>query len=190
MIPRRWLWALVLLLIAVFSWWLLRQVQTTADSGDNDAAHQRDYYFEDFVITAMDQQGKPRHRLRATSMSHFPDNGSNEVTAPDMEIYAADSPPWQVSAERGWVSSEGKDIRLLGKVSIQRAGAAGIDPVQLWSTDLHIRPDSKYAETSGKVRVISTGIEVESIGMRAFLDEGRVELLSRVRGKYETRLRQ
>ncbi|HKJ09554.1 MAG TPA: LPS export ABC transporter periplasmic protein LptC [Gammaproteobacteria bacterium] len=176
---------LALSLSAGLSWWLYAQLQSTIRPTSSPPRHVVDYYAENFTATAMGDQGKPRHRLEATKLVHYLDDDTSKLTRPRLQIFQAGAPPWRVRADVGWVSSGGKTVRLQDDVQIHRAAGAHTRPVDAYTTWLLIRPDDGYAETNRPIRTISAGVEVESVGMQAYLDQDRLKLLSRVRGTYD-----
>ena len=52
--------------------------------------------------------------------------------------------------------------------------------------DVLVRPDSRYAETAAPARAVTPGGELRAVGVRAYLDQERLELLSEVRGVCES----
>ena len=134
----------------------------------------------------MDPQGRPRRQLSAASMRHFPDDESTELTRPEMWLLAPGKPPWQVRAEKGWVSSDGALILLQGEVHIDREEGEDVRPLHLVTRDLRVQPKDEYAETDSPVQMESGAHWLESIGLQAWLREPvRIKLLADVRGYYE-----
>lgn len=172
-------------LLAGGSWWLL-QSSDEGGSGGGPDGHTPDYYVDDFTVTTMGPDGKPKQKLTAERMLHYPDDDSTELTRPHLVLYEADTPPWRVRSETGWVSGDGKLVLLNGEVKIDRAAAPGIRPVHITTRDLRVRPRENYAETDEKVKIRSQKSWQTSIGMQAWLTKPvRMKFLSNVRGHYE-----
>lgn len=176
---------LALSLSAGLSWWLYAQLQSTTQPTAPAPRHVVDYYAENFTATAMDDQGKPRHRLEAAKLVHYMDDDTSKLTQPRLQVFEPGTPPWHVRADVGWLSSQGKTVRLEDDVQIHRSAGPHTRPLDAYTTWLLIRPDDGYAETNRPIRTVSTGVEVESVGMQAYLDENRLKLLSGVRGTYD-----
>ena len=51
--------------------------------------------------------------------------------------------------------------------------------------DMRVLPNTNYGETDKLVIINTPGSESRGVGMRAFLDQGRVELLSQVHTLYD-----
>jgi lipopolysaccharide export system protein LptC len=119
----------------------------------------------------MGEDGSPLRRLSAAYMAHFADTETKELTHPHLVVYQEEAEPWHVSSERGWVSADNDVLMLLGKVNIWRN-----------------RPDGKpevHIETELPVSISTPESFTRGTGMRAYLGESRVELLSKVRTKIE-----
>lgn len=149
-------------------------VAMPAASGEPDA------YMEHFVTVEMDDAGKPKRRLEADYMAFHSDR-TVEFSNPCYVFYRAGEEPWHVCSERGRISADGDIVLLLGRVNIWRNNGSGAREIDVRTENLKVLPETGYGETGEPVKIrtptsISTGT-----GMRAWLHERRIELLSRVR---------
>jgi lipopolysaccharide export system protein LptC len=88
-------------------------------------------------------------------------------------------------AERGTAIESNKKIILQGNVTrCRRQLAAGDSTLKITTSELLVRPDDSYAETDQLITISSGEHSLQSTGMKAYFNDGRVEFLSRVRGKY------
>ncbi|VAX05488.1 Lipopolysaccharide export system protein LptC [hydrothermal vent metagenome] len=173
------------ILLAAGSKWL---VQVTHDNEVEKvkSAHTPDYFVDDFSISYMNIEGKLERTLSAEHMKHYPDDDSTELTRPHLVIYEADTPPWKIRSETGWVSGDGTLVLLNGEVKIDRAAAPGIRPLHITTSNMRIRPKEHYAETDEKTKLRSNHDVQTSVGMQAWLKKPiRIKFLSKVRGRYE-----
>ncbi len=175
----------ILLVLVVASVWVTHDLE----SGDSDEApssrHAADFFVENFVATTMDENGRPRRRVTAEHMSHFPDTDTHELTRPYLEVFSEAQLPWNVTSERGWLSANGDVMLLLGEVHIWRNAADGTRSMDIKTSDLRVLPESEYGETDKPVTITTPRSQSRSIGMRAFLGKGRMEMLSQVRTIYD-----
>ena len=139
-----------------------------------------DAFLENFVTVEMDGAGKPRRQIEASWMAYHADQ-SVELTNPRYVLYRAKGEPWHVRSERGHVSADGTVVWLLGRVDIWRNDASGARDPDIRTEQLKVLPDSDYAETTGPVTIRTPGSISTGVGMRAWLDENRFQLLSQVR---------
>jgi lipopolysaccharide export system protein LptC len=172
-----------LFLLALFSQWLLSVNNGLSPSKDT-VRHDPDYTMENFFITTMGATGSPEHRLQARYLAHYPDDGSTEFTAPQFTLYERDDGPWQVSAERGWVGPKQKFVVLRDNVLIENPQAASGKVMRVTTSELQVLPDDKFAQTGQPVTLQSQNSLTHAVGMRLYLNEERLQLLSKVKGTY------
>lgn len=177
----------ILLGAAVLSWWLLSEVQLSGEAEDRARVHRPDFFLDDFILLAMDETGQPKHRIQGTHLEHYPDDDTAEVDEPYMEIYRPQAPDWQISARFAWIGPAGEQVRLQREVVVERVATPEVAPMTMLTEELLALPDAEYVETDLPVKFLGTGWDVTAIGMRGWLGEGRMELLSEVRGVHEPR---
>ncbi len=184
MVPK-WVTPIVVAAVAGISVWLLSEQAPKKSrfiATDNSVP---DAYMEDFTTYIMGENGKPRHELSASYMAHFSFDDHSEFTSPQFIFHRPDKSQWVISAERGATRNGSKEITLQGKVTIIRKQLPMDDSEWKIVTDeILIRPDESYAETDQLITITSGEHKLQSNGFRAYFNDGRVELLSRVRGEY------
>ena len=79
---------------------------------------------------------------------------------------------------------------LLGEVNIWRNTPEGKRELHIETEDLKVLPREEYAETELPVSISTPESLTLAKGMRAYLDESRMELLSNVRTKIEPVVRE
>jgi lipopolysaccharide export system protein LptC len=175
----------VLLLLAGISAWLLHDVDPSGLDSAPTSRHAADFFVENFTATTMDENGNPRRRVQAEHMAHFPDTNTHELKQPYLQVFNAASLPWHVTSQRGWLSAKGDVMLLLGEVHIWRNAPDGTRKMDIKTSDLRVLPESEYGETDKPVVITTPHSQSHSVGMRAFLDQGRLEMLSQVRTIYD-----
>ena len=183
------LFALVLVVAAAFSWWLAEQAGPPAvQQAERHGPRAIDYYVTNLDVTRMTAEGSPAHRLRAQKLRHFTDDDTTELQQPHLTVYQREAPPWEVNAERAWVSPDGSLLLLAGEVLLEREGDADDRPMRILTRELRVRPQQDYAETDEKVRVESDTDWLDAVGMQAWLrPPSRLKFLSQVEGYYVPR---
>jgi len=180
MFSDRWKLIVVLIVVAGFSYWALEKLTEDDVSKLSKLAHYPDYYMENFTTLTMHQDGTPKNRLNAVYMAHYPDDNTSELHQPELEIFRVDRPPVFVSADNGWVTSNNDVILLSGNVYLHQNDELGDLKVELIAEDARVLVDQKYAETDNAATLITKRSVTNSIGMRAYLQEQRMEFLSNV----------
>lgn len=179
------LWAaLLLVLVAALSWWLQRSVVTESESSVDQVRHEPDYYMENFESTSLDEMGRPAYQLDAENMLHFPDDDSATLEKPHLIVFRGEEEFWDIRAESGLVLNKGESVILQGDVIILRVRPGDEEALQVYTSDLTVRPDEKYVETDAEVTIKDGQGVTRAVGMWADLNQRRVELLSNVRGTY------
>ena len=175
----------VLLVLAASSAWILNRIGPDTEAASASPARVPDYVVENFITTTRDEEGRVRQRIEAVRMAHFPMTGRREFTRPYLIMYRGDGPPWQARAERGWLSASGDLMSLSGEVLIWRNDVDGKSRIEIKTRDLRVRPESDYGETDQPVVITTRHSRSHGVGMRAWLDRGRIELSSRVRTLFD-----
>ena len=181
----KWLSFAVLVLVAIVSGYVLKQLNDEEQARDSKTAHIPDFYMHTFTMTVMDEEGRPKREVIADYMAHFADNETKELVQPHLIVYQENRPPWHITSETGWVSANDDVMLLLGEVRIWRDNDAGVRELEIETRDLRVLPETQYGETDKPVVIRTPSSETRSIGMRAYLEQRRLELLSGVNTIYE-----
>ena len=176
-----WVPAVVLVGLAVVSTLWLAELGNPPGETKRFAGHAPDFTMEEFEVTTMGENGSPLHRLSAAYMAHFSDTDTKELTHPHLIIYREETQPWHVASERGWVSADNDVLMLLGKVNIWRNSPDGKREIHIETEDLRVLPREEYAETELPASISTPESLTRGTGMRAYLGESRVQLLSMVK---------
>ena len=184
--PRHLILALLVAGAALLSWRLSEPPPDTRQSSARpDGPREVDYRILGFEVVRMTPAGVPAHRLTAATLWHFIDDDTTELDTPHLTVFQNDEPPWEIDAERAWVSSDGSQVLLRGEVIIDRAAGTQSPPTTIVTRDLRIKPDEDYAETDQPVRVETDSDWLNAVGMRAWLrPPSRITFLSDVEGFY------
>jgi lipopolysaccharide export system protein LptC len=178
----------LLAVLAGASWWLGGDSPPVPEPASPLAGETRsiDYRVSGLDIIRMTPSGEPAHRLLATELRHFTDDLTTELSAPTLIVFQSDEPPWEIDAERAWMSADGSLLLLSGAVEINREGGDRTRPMHLVTRELRIQPREDYAETDEAVRVESERDWIDAVGMQAWLrPPSRIKFLSEARGYHE-----
>jgi lipopolysaccharide export system protein LptC len=183
---------LYLAIVAAASWILLNLAGLDEVSRGLLPAHSPDYLSKGYTKWEMNDVGTLKNKLLADKMTHYSDDRETHLDKPVFLSFSgkrADPvPPWIIGAESGLLSADGKLLLLNGKVTIDRAGTTSVRPLQIKSSNLKVRPETSYAETDEWAELLSSSNRTTGIGMKlTFVQPVRLELLSDVKGKYETK---
>ncbi|MGH8121079.1 MAG: LPS export ABC transporter periplasmic protein LptC [Gammaproteobacteria bacterium] len=177
---ERWRFVIIMLVLAAASAWLLHKITSGKTPTARKPLHQPDYYMENFTITNMEEDGTLKNQLEAEYMAHYPDDDTTELVKPRLAIPRADGQPVHIIADKGWVTTDNKVILLTGNVALWQNDDAGNKKIEITTSDVRILTDEEYAETDQPSVFTGKDTTVRAIGVRAYLKEGRLQLLNNV----------
>ena len=145
-----------------------------------------DFYVINSRTVQYQTDGRRNYEMTAEKVEHIKASDVSLLTRPDLRSYRGSELPWHVRSERGEVSGDGSEVLLIDKVRIARSDAKG-RPTIITSSRMTVLPEKDYAETDQAVRIKAANGVTTATGMKAYLDDGRMLLLSNVRGQHELR---
>jgi lipopolysaccharide export system protein LptC len=187
--PKQWLALIALLVIGLIM--LEKSPTVTIEPLRADPTRFPYAFMTEIETIEYDPTGKLRYKLNTPAARYFQADpmqpGPQDYTIidqPRIVIFSAnDTAPWHLSAERGQSDANGQQVRLTTDVRAEQDSARhGL--MSVTTSELLINPALQYAETDKPVNMRAQQSHIETIGMRAYLSEDRIELLSSVRGSY------
>lgn len=171
-----------LILIAVFSLWLIFHDNSQPPQQTSELRRTSDYAMTDFTMTIMDVNGEPARLIKGDEMAHYPHDDSTEITKPVTQFLKPGQDTWVVRSDHGHTQGKGETILLTGNVIISNKD----DPAFNMLTD-RLTLDTQYntAYTEQPVTIHSPQGVTESVGLHAALDDETINLHSRVKGQYD-----
>ncbi|MBO0491933.1 LPS export ABC transporter periplasmic protein LptC [Pseudomonas sp. Marseille-Q1929] len=145
-----------------------------------------DYYATNAYSIQYLPDGKVQYEITSDKVEHLKTSEVTLLTNPDMNIYRGTEFPWHVTSKRGEVNPDGTEVELIDSVRVARTDDKNRDTV-ITSSRMTVFPQKQYAQTEQDVRIDGAGGVSTGKGMKAYLKESRIHLLSNVRGQYEAR---
>ncbi|MCD5993299.1 LPS export ABC transporter periplasmic protein LptC [Pseudomonas sp. CDFA 602] len=130
--------------------------------------------------------GKMQYDMTADKVEHLKATDVTLLTTPDLQMYRGTVFPWHVQSKRGEVSPGGDHVELIDDVRVARTDEKQRTTI-ITSSRMTVFPQKQYAQTEQVVRIDGAGGVTTAKGMKAYLNDGRMDLLSNVRGQYEAR---
>lgn len=177
----------VVLLLALFTRWLLRSVETPPASSAQQNRHTPDYFLTNFTSTLYDNQGTATYNIQAIRMVHYPDDNTHELSNPEFSYLPENDSPWIAISDSGTIYADQELIHLNGDVTIRQTSKQLPVPMVLNTQDLRINLDKKTADTKAKVKITGNKSVVTATGMHLDMDKGIMILKSKARGHYAPR---
>jgi lipopolysaccharide export system protein LptC len=188
-LPRSWP-LLVLVLLLVLAYWLEAALESSQQTAAPSSRQQPDFGLTGFTLRSYDADGSLRYEARGQSMQHHP--GNKESLAEGVHVIALREgrPPWVMDARQARFDDAGSRTSLHGDVALRREAAPGLPAIQIYTDSLHYQPQEDFAETADPITIYRDADFIKSHGARAWLEDGKVQLLSRVRGRHPPRKEQ
>lgn len=176
-----------LAVLAGLSYGLLRWVESSLREPASAESQDPVLTIERFRAVRLNVAGVREYVVEAPRLWQLPGQGGIGIERPTLDWYQPDGQirEWRLQADQGWVAADNQSLRLEGEVVMNRGSESGKPPVTVATRDVLVRLDERRAETAAPARATTPAGELRAIGLRAFLDEERLELLSEVRGVYE-----
>lgn len=180
------LFAFVALLVAALGYWNLNPDSFDQQSGKTETDNAIDFYATNTYTVQYQADGKLHYELTADKVEHVKASDITLMTSPNMSLFRGTELPWKIRSEHGEVSPGGVEVELIDKVRVERTDAKG-RPTILTTSRLTVIPEKEYAQTQQAVRIDAANGVTTAQGMKAYMNDGRMLLLSNVRGQHEAR---
>lgn len=128
---------LLMLLIALATWWLVKQTPVPEPPAPARAARSEpDYAMRGFALERFDPDGRLKMRIEGDWLRHFPDTDRIEIDGARIRAFGVDGRETLATAKRALGNGDGSEIQLLGGAEVTSRDTAG-QPVFIRSEFLH-----------------------------------------------------
>ncbi|MDE1166888.1 MAG: LPS export ABC transporter periplasmic protein LptC [Pseudomonas sp.] len=145
-----------------------------------------DYYATNAHSKQFMPDGKLQYDMTSDKVEHLQASQVTLLTNPDVNLYRGAAFPWHVTSKRGEVNPDGTQVELIDSVRVARVDEKNRQTI-ITTTRMTVFPQKQYAQTDQAVRIDGAGGVTTGVGMKAYLQDSRMNLLSNVRGLYEAR---
>jgi LPS export ABC transporter protein LptC len=161
-----------------------------ADAPITNSSLEFNAYSEGINTILYDTQGNINYTLQAERQVHYNDD-STEFEKPFIRLYQDGDSRWSIAANSGRIpavemTADGvlEKIELLGDVQVYSLDDFGNRT--LMSTEfLTLNTQAEILETDQPVSVVTSALQLSSIGMIAKLRTNEITFLREIRGRYE-----
>lgn len=142
-----------------------------------------DVYMRDAVITQFEASGQMKYQLASKQIRHFEADQLTRLAAPDLSLYNATQPPWEISSEHGYIrqtatTAPSEEVVFLREnVELKQSYADGRH-LRMRSPALYLYPDREYAETDQDVMIDTDVGRTKAVGLKGDLQRGSLNLFS------------
>ena len=179
--------SMLLLAAAVAASWLLVQQPLPQDltrAEGQESESETGYYALHATVIGTQKNGDKLYELNARKILHYPHD--NSVTLHDVHLryHPEGNVPWTLQSDSGRLPGGTDVIELSGNVRVVSHPDDESDQVVVTTTRLDIFPEEDLATTEAAVDIRKGSHTLAGIGMKAYLKEERLELLSNVYGRF------
>ena len=175
----------IALLVGLLGYWNLNP-ETPQQQRQINSEQTVDFFIEGATSTQFQDDGKLSYIMTATKLEHIKQTDITLVSTPKLDLFRGTDLPWKVTSQRAEVLPNGDEVELIGDVRIARTDAKN-RPTIITSSRMTVIPDKEYAQTEQAVRIVAASGVTTAQGMKAYLQDSRILLLSNVRGQHEVR---
>ena len=175
---------LLVLVITIFTRWLLTSVEEPAEPGTQNIRHDPDYFISNFTATIYDPQGKPNYHLIAKHLEHFPDDDTIEISSLQLEYTDSSNQAWIALSDRGTADKNLEVLRMTNNVKVVRNTHDPNKIMTLHANDLEFDFLKRIALTDSEVKIVGKNSTIESTGMHIDFDAGIITFNARARAHY------
>ena len=180
-----WSPAILLLLLAILTWWLDAKVRSPQDLPGAATDDAPDFYIEGFNAVRMNPDGSRRYELTGKRLVHYSDEDSSLLSSPTLLYHDYERAPLTVSANTAELESGGENVYFRGDVRIERPPFDFNPRLGVTTSYLHVIPDQEIAKTDQAVTLVDGNSTIRSVGLEFDNKIRRINLLSRVQAHYE-----
>jgi lipopolysaccharide export system protein LptC len=174
----------VVAMLTALSFWL-DAVVGTATPQEKQLRHDPDFIVDNFVANQTGIDGRLKHTLHATRMSHFLDDDTTHLENPRLVHYTEKRLEVTATSDRAQLSSDGEVIQLSGNVRLTRAAVGNQTELVLLTERMVVTPDKGFARTDQPVVIRNGTSRTDAVGLEFDYNTRQLELLSEVRTTWQ-----
>ena len=144
--------------------------------------HDPGYAARDAKLVQTGPDGHPLYTVDAEVIRQQPNDNTIELEQATLGFLDANGALWTARGEQGEVGQDTGTVELSGDVHVNGTPQGTLQPAEIVTNRLAFDTNTKIASTREPVTLTWSGQEIKGKGMRATLNDGRVQLESAVHG--------
>jgi lipopolysaccharide export system protein LptC len=173
--------ALALAATVAFFLWVFSDDDASGIQQDNSGAASPEWYWQNASFWNYDLEGRLQQEATASDAKYFGEEDIIYLTDPRITTHSDSESPWYTRSERGQVRHKHDIIELSQDVQIRK----GDGEIDIRTERLVLTRSKDMAETDAPISIIGDTGRTDAVGMRAFLKQEKIELLSKVKTIHE-----
>ena len=184
LISRYWLIVPLLLLAIVIRDWVETTPETIEVEDTIDmSATKSDYYLEEFSTRKFDGSGNIEYEVTGQTLAHYPIDDRSEITQPSVVLHR-DAVQWTIDSKIGQLLKNPSVFTLQGDVVLKRESTSN-EVLTIRTEEISILTDENEVKTDKPIEIVAETWQLSAIGLQSSLNEGKLNLLSSVTGRFE-----
>lgn len=137
------------------------------------------------TVRQFSPEGTLANFLETPEMESIPQKNTHLLKSPHIILNQKDQQGWDIRSEKAESINRGQQITFINQVVIHQNKGLHNQESTFRTEELTYFPKKKFATTALAIIFEQPGSIVHSTGMNAYLEDKRVELLSKTRATYE-----
>ena len=180
-------WLSLALICMACSGWYFASPSVVAKLDDHTLSTTADMVINHLTVHQFDTHGRLVNYLKTPLMRHIPANNTHLLQTPNIVIREPNQPAWSISAQQATALHGGQQITFNKQVNVHQGKDEKVQESTFKTEAMTYYPKDKLATTLLDVTYERSGDIVKATGMKAYLSEKRVQLLSQARGTFDAR---
>ncbi len=176
----------IMLVLAALTFWLRHAIELPEGGRDGRHRHDPDYIVSDATLRKLDPTGRLQYTLKSSDIRHFPDDDTTDIAQPHLVYLHPKKAPVTMTAERGHLSSDGRQADLYGNVTVRRAAFGKREELVAVTDTLTVLPDDEQAFTRSPVHITQGRSWLKGVGLRIDNVQQTFILESQATGEFES----
>jgi lipopolysaccharide export system protein LptC len=181
---------LLMALLALGTWWLVKNTPRPAAGGDGPPLrHDPDYEMRDFAITRFGVDGRATVRIEGAWLRHYPDTDRIEIESARMQARSPDGRVTRAHAAHALANGDGTEWQLSGGAQVVAQARSG-PPLEVNSEFLQVFVPTERIRSDRPVTVRQGSDEISAGGIDADNLAQKMQLAPPVRASFSPRATQ
>ena len=169
---------LLMALLAVATWWLVRNAPKPLRApADQVASAEPDYMLQDFSVMQFDAAGRLQSEMLGKAARHYPATDILEIDEVRTRSLALDGIITTTAAQRGISNSDASEVQLWGDAQVQRMSAAdgqalmrvNGDFLHAWTNEERVQSHLPVILTRANSRFTGDSMEYDNLSQELVL---------------------
>lgn len=181
---RQAAWLFITLLALAISGWYFASSSVIFKMDVQALSTTPDTEISQLTVQQFDVNGQMSHYLQTPLLRHIALNNTHQLTTPHIIIAQPNQPNWEIHAQNATALHGGEQITFNENVIIHQKQDAHRQASTFTTEELVYFPKDKLATSTKEITFAQAQNVVRSTGMKAYLADNHIQLLSNARGTY------